>query len=512
MRRLTYGAVANGISQAVNIASQLVLVPLFLTFWGSSRYGEWLTLSAAVSYLAMLDAGVQTYVINQLTKFRASGEDAAYMRVLNSALALVGAVSLAAAAVAVLVAGMLPVERWMGSSSPGIRLAVALLALQVIVSLPQGIVTGIYRTAGEYAVEQMIGNARKVLALLLTAGALVAGGGFVAVAGLHLLALLLTCGFAGWDIARRHRWISFEWRLADRGTAFSLLGPSSFFLVMQLWAGIAIQGSTLVVGSLHGTAAVAVFVSLRTLVNLVKQVTGTLQNALWPELTALEARGRMERLRQVHLMTAKLLMMSSACAAIFLYIAGEDIVRVWTGGRLAYDAGVMLALIVLLTVQAFWSTSAVVMSATNNHRKIAMWTTISGVTGLVAGYWIGHTMGTAGVIYGMAAADLVICGYFVPRAACRHLDQSLRVFVAEVAGRGAIAAVALIASVYVLSPFLHQLTFVPRLMAWGVVLATLTALVSYVAVMNAYERQWALARAGSLQAVLMRKCRGITTA
>src|SRR3954449_1015930 len=83
MRRLTYGTLANGISQVVHVVTQLGLVPLYLSCWGSTRYGMWLALSAAVSYLGMLDGGIQVFVVNELTKLRASREHEAYSKILN---------------------------------------------------------------------------------------------------------------------------------------------------------------------------------------------------------------------------------------------------------------------------------------------------------------------------------------------------------------------------------------------------------------------------------------------
>jgi len=271
---------------------------------------------------------------------------------------------------------------------------------------------------------------------------------------------------------------------------------------MQLWAGVALQGSTLLVGSIQGAAAVAVFVSLRTLVSFIKQVTGAVQNALWPELTTLEARGRIETLRNVHMATAKLLMLLWAWAAVFLYLEGADIVRFWTAGRLPYDGEIMLALVVLLGAQSFWSTSAVLMSATNNHRKIAVCVIGSGVVGLVIGYGLSRTAATPGVIYGMAIADFFICGYYVPRMACRQMEQRFLVFVTEVLGRGALVLFALILFALAFSPLVQYMASFPRILAWAACLGLVTAVVSYVVLLNDQERNWLTVRTTALRAAL----------
>ena len=49
-----------------------VLVPLFLSRWSASLYGEYMALFAAVSYLSGLDIGMQLAAVNRLTKAYAS--------------------------------------------------------------------------------------------------------------------------------------------------------------------------------------------------------------------------------------------------------------------------------------------------------------------------------------------------------------------------------------------------------------------------------------------------------
>ena len=54
--------------------------------WGTQTYGEWLALSAMVAYLATLDLGMQTYVVNRLNQCHARGEMGDYTRVLHTGL------------------------------------------------------------------------------------------------------------------------------------------------------------------------------------------------------------------------------------------------------------------------------------------------------------------------------------------------------------------------------------------------------------------------------------------
>src|ERR1700728_2644871 len=55
--------------QGVSIISQLLVPPFFLLRYanGTEVYGEWVALSAAVTYLGTLNYGIQTFANNQMT-------------------------------------------------------------------------------------------------------------------------------------------------------------------------------------------------------------------------------------------------------------------------------------------------------------------------------------------------------------------------------------------------------------------------------------------------------------
>src|SRR5438046_2116585 len=68
-------------------AGTLLLLPLYLAHWSSTRYGEWLTLSAAVAYLSLLDFGMNMGAVNRLTQAYARRDSDDYRSVQRAAMA-----------------------------------------------------------------------------------------------------------------------------------------------------------------------------------------------------------------------------------------------------------------------------------------------------------------------------------------------------------------------------------------------------------------------------------------
>ena len=69
LRRILQLLIVNFLGQGITVITQLLIPPFFLYFYGNgiAMYGEWLALSASVSYVNTLNYGVQTYANNQTT-------------------------------------------------------------------------------------------------------------------------------------------------------------------------------------------------------------------------------------------------------------------------------------------------------------------------------------------------------------------------------------------------------------------------------------------------------------
>jgi hypothetical protein len=64
------------LGQGIAVVMQLVIPPFFLRFYanGIEVYGEWIALSASVTYLETLNYGIQTYANNQTTILYSGGD------------------------------------------------------------------------------------------------------------------------------------------------------------------------------------------------------------------------------------------------------------------------------------------------------------------------------------------------------------------------------------------------------------------------------------------------------
>lgn len=468
------------------------MVPVLLAGWGKQLYGEWLALTAAATSLAVLDMGMQTYVVNRLNQCRTLGAREEYARILQSGLLFsLGVANLAALLVAPAL-WLLPLDRWLNFSVTTHSAAawVALLiVLQVLYAIPQGLLSGIYRTINEYPRGQMVNNARYLLSLLGMLAAVWLGGGLLAVAQVQLTALLLTCGYIVWDLRRRHPEIPLGFRRGEVRLAFSFIVPSSGFLGIQMVMVLVIQGSTLLVNGLFGAAMLVTFSTSRTLSNLIKQVGATIQNAVWPEFTSLEAERKLAELRHIHMLVSKIVMISATCSAVYLMVYGDIVLALWTRGHVAYDTWLMASFMLLSGSQSVWLTSSILLSASNRQKTVFVAALLGGTVGLPLGYALSFPFGLTGFVFGLALSDALFCGIRLPSIACRVIGESRKRYAVEVALR----SVVLFAVAYQATRMLRTALPDPgfdsaRLLAGAAVVGLVSAAGAYLIALNRAER------------------------
>lgn len=434
--RILRGFSAGMLGQLLNVAGRLLIVPLFLNAWGAEVYGEWLLLSAVPAWLALSDLGGQVYFINRLTSTWAVRDASTFRQLLGTALAIFLLVPGGLFLLFTVATLVLPVHSWLGVVvTPAVvaKGVLLLLAFQVWISLPQGLVLGVYRAIGALPRGVMLGNVMLVAQLVLTAGVLAAGGGMLAAATVQFLPVLVVIGYALRDLAARlpERGL-FDPRNGNRATAQEALHPSLHFFGIQMAQALAIQGSILIVGWTLGAVQVAVFATLRTLINLARQALGLLSHSAWPEFTRLDAARERDRLNRLFLILGRLTLLGTLALVLALEFFGREFFELWLGGRLSYNANAMRAFEIYVLLTTCWTLNANLLMATNRHEALARWQIAFTVLSVVLCY-IGALTGALdravfGLVYGEALPMIIVTITLLRRS---EIGLSARLLVRE---------------------------------------------------------------------------------
>ncbi len=434
LKRIAKAFIAFLFGQVLGFAANILIVPLYLHVWSPAQYGEWLTLYSAVAYLSTLDMGVQTYVVNRLTQAYARGDMDEYASVQHTAFAFYAALGAIAGCVVVAVVFFAPVQHWFSFASTTHRvtvIVVALLAFQYLAQLPGTILISVYRTTGNLATSSWLANLMRMLILVFTVLALVLKPSFVTVAAAQASAFVIVLAVTFWHVRRRFPSLVPSFKKARWELVGSILKPSMLFGAIILSTALVLQGASLLVAGALGAAAVALFVTTRTLANSMRQLVNLLANAAWTDLTRLEALDDRRRLS----MALRFLVFTSAagCLAISasLWFEGSSVILFWTRGKLAPDPTLLHWFLIYLALQTPWMTASQIPCATNQHRLTSIAYLVSAITGLSSATLLVRHFGLIGVPMGLIVGESLACYHFVLRDGCRVAGQPYGRFAAR---------------------------------------------------------------------------------
>jgi O-antigen/teichoic acid export membrane protein len=246
-------------------------------------------------------------------------------------------VATGATLLAAILAWSLPITRWLGLKLTNPQLATLvfiLLASYVVWSMPMRLITASYQTMGNLARSQWIANSQQAFVVLLSALALIFGGGMLAIAFLQVLTLGLVAGFVLLDVRRRFPALFSGIAEARLSMLKHLAQPSVLFALLVLGNLIAYQGGILLVSATLGGLAVAVLSVSKTMIDVVRQGLYSLNLALCPDFARMEALGEFERLRTIHRITVAGVAALTLAVAASGWYEGPLIITVWTRGRI----------------------------------------------------------------------------------------------------------------------------------------------------------------------------------
>ncbi len=417
--RIRRGLGGHGFALAAGLAVQFASVPLFLSFWGATLYGEWLMLVALQGWLLLLDFGYTATTVNEAAMCAARGDLAGARAWFQSAWALVTALSLAAAAALAALLAAAPLAVWLGLAElgrDGATVALSLLAAQALLHLQTGLLGAGLAAAGQYGLLALLLALTRCLGFALTALAVALGGGpqwaalALASAELAGCALVAAC-------ARRHSpWLRHGLAAASLERVRRLAAPSFGLAGLAAGNALVIQGPVVVLGATLEPAAAAVFSTLRMLARAPVFAASAVFATLRAEATLARGSGDMSRVRLLNTQATRFALWLGVAAFLALQAFGPWMVALWTGGEIAASQPLFALLLAGAAATLLWTGMGTALLASNRGQRVArVYLPVAGAALLAAGA-VAPALGAAGVAAVLAAAEWLVAALLAPSA------------------------------------------------------------------------------------------------
>ncbi len=367
-----FGATAGTVG--TTLLAQLLLPPLFIHFYGISRYGEWLVLSAGIAYLSTLNFGITTYAANELTILRKRGEGERYRELQASTLALLLLMVVLGIGVSVLLL-YLPLPRLLHLSiipAREVALAASLLGLQAMLNILTLYYTGLFMVVEQAHRGCGWDNVRRLSLTLVCVPLAAAHLNFALIAfGQFLMAALILI-LTVVDLRRRMGGLPLGLHGANWKTAKSSLVPSGMFAMVFAQHLLVFQAPMILLQRLTGADMVVLFSVSRTIFSTARQGIGAVTAAIAPEITFSYGRRDRAKLLEIFHYSEQLVFALIPVANLGVLLLAPLLVRVWLHRPGFFMPGMYAVMALISSAMSTREHKQYFQYSTNQHQMLSL--------------------------------------------------------------------------------------------------------------------------------------------
>ena len=329
------------LGQGIAVVMQLVIPPFFLRFYanGIEVYGEWIALSASVTYLETLNYGIQTYANNQTTILYSGGDVEGAKAIQASAFRLLLLVMLvfAVGGLCTLFVPIASLLKLTHVSARNASITLYLLVLQVGVNILFSFLANSYMAVGLLHRGAHWGNALRLSSVLLLALAIWFRSSFAILAATQLAALIVFAALVFVDVRRTAPALLPSLRYGSWRQAREILKPSGHFGLISISVFLTWQVPVLLIQLVLGSAAAGLFSLVRVVFLMSRHILAIASGIIGQDITLLVGQGDWLQLRRLYDLSERVVLFLVPIVSVGTLLMCPILFTVWLHKRSFYD-------------------------------------------------------------------------------------------------------------------------------------------------------------------------------
>jgi len=413
-----YVSVARGALSALGargvvFVTSFVIVPLAVSYLGAERYGAWMTISSALTWLYIADLGVSNGLTNVLAEAFSQGRADTERRHLATAfwllvgIALLGGVVLGAAWAWVDWARLLQLTT--ETARAEVRPALGLALLIFLLGFPLGIVDRIYSARQEGALGNLWSVTASVASLLAVLAATRTRGGLPAlVLAISGTRLAVTATGAAWLFWARHPELRPAPSAFHRDSVKRLSQSGALFFVVQIAGLVLFNTDNLIIAGILGARQVTPYSVAWTLFTWPSLLITLAFPYLWPAYAQAFARQDFPWIRRAFRLSLAASLGVTLVLTVPLVLWGQTIIRIWAGEAAVPPFPLLAWMGLWSLVYAGINPVACLLNGASRLKSQAVFATASAVVNIGLSVWWARAFGITGVIAATVVSYLLV--------------------------------------------------------------------------------------------------------
>ena len=378
---------ANVYGVVVNLVFQILLVPLYINYWGKSLYSDWIVITSLTAFFSITNIGLSTVTQNVYSiEYLNNNIKKCNSLIVNNVL-LVSLVFIFSLIISVIVLSIIDLPILLHLSEMNRSLANFIFVsflIYVYISMYGAILDSLFRAKSKYHIATFISITSRLIEVLIIIFCVSCNVSIYFMVSLYLLPGLFLLLYK-YKLAKSFIQFSINKKYYDWSLFKQLIIPSVSFMSIPVSYSVLIQGSNLIVNYFFGPNAVILYTTTRTLSNFIATLLKTIKDAIWPEFTIAFGRGDSKEMNKLYKTSAVISTFFAILVSIVLFFYGDWIYSMWLHNSVVFDASLMLSFVLIIIVHSLWESGSVVLESTNNHVVLGLlFVSLSIVTQLLA--------------------------------------------------------------------------------------------------------------------------------
>ena len=420
-------ASASLLQKFLRMADQLLLVPFFLSAWGVSEYGEWLTLSAFPTILKLCNVGIGTasansFVLKFISRDLKEAKEIYYVGWYLVTTVIVVSFILGIAAIGILnsfgIFDKLEIEK-----SVSLEILLFLMSAQLL-NFYHPLLEARYLARRRASQTMMLTSFSMLLQILISLAILLNDGSMVdiAISNLVVVVISLLCQlYFSIDYCNELK----NYKVGNiSSVSIALFKKGLTYMLTPVWQALYFQGTTIVVRILLGNEAVAIFNTIRTLTRSINQLFSTINASIFPEIQFEYASGNIKGVRRIFIGAFALITVSSLFCVICLGAFGLFFYDLWTRGQLEVTLPVWWVMVIGILFSSQWFITDAIYKGTNEPKTMAVAGIFSSCFCLIVSWVSTYFYGMIGAALGMLIFEVSMVYFLLPKA-CEIINQPI---------------------------------------------------------------------------------------
>jgi O-antigen/teichoic acid export membrane protein len=398
--------IANNIGLGINFLNKIVLVPFFISIWGTDKYADWILITSFSSFFTMFDMGLNTIITNEFIIRYQKKEFFLCTKLLVNAFLFVFSVGLFCIVIITVISCIHGIKNILYVSIFSefeTSFVFIILLSHVFIKMYSSIYHSSFMATSHLYIVMMAENIAKSMELIILFFGLLFKIDMILLIVLFVFPSLLCLIWKHCYSQKLFR-VNFSIKLFDVSVLRPYIKPSFALMSMPVGFAVSNQGLLFIINILLGNNDVVLFTTMRTLVNFLRSMMGLLSNAISPHISIAYGNEDKKLLLKLYYRPLIITFFMSLSCAVFLFFFGKSIYLFWTNNKIVFNPFVFNRMLIVLFISTLSGVISTMLFATNNHVVFSISFLISQLIG-IAGIYI-----SLKYIFSLSVVPLVLIG------------------------------------------------------------------------------------------------------